>query len=141
VASILTTRGIAPSDVIALGPEGIDVVEEQPLVTIGRYFNPVEAHGHRMALEEANLRAWVTDESGGAMFGVGVGTRLQVRVEDEAAARAVLEGAAVPASTPPPELAEAACPKCGSPGVEQEAAQPGHASRYECSSCRHSWSE
>jgi hypothetical protein len=103
VASILVTRGLSPADVVAMGPEGIDVVEGQPLVTIGRYFNPLEAHAHRMALEEARLPAWVSDESGGAMFGVGVGSRLQVRARDEAAARAILEAAAVPPSAPPPE--------------------------------------
>jgi len=103
VASILVTRGLSPADVVAMGPEGVDVVEGQPLVTIGRYFNPLEAHAHRMALEEASLPAWVSDESGGAMFGVGVGSRLQVRAEDEAAARAILEAAAVPPSAPPPE--------------------------------------
>jgi len=103
VASILVTRGLSPTDVVAMGPEGVDVVEGQPLVTIGRYFNPLEAHAHRMALEEASLPAWVSDESGGAMFGVGVGSRLQVRAEDEAAARAILEAAAVPPSAPPPE--------------------------------------
>ena len=116
-------------------------MEGQQLFTVGRYFNPVEAHGHRMALEEANLRAWVTDESGGAMFGVGVGTRLQVRIEDEAAARAVLAAPVAPASALPPELAEFACPKCGSRQVGQEADQPRQAWRYECASCGHSWSE
>jgi len=103
VASILVTRGLSPADVVAMGPEGVDVVEGQPLVTIGRYFNPLEAHAHRMALDEASLPAWVSDESGGAMFGVGVGSRLQVRAEDEAAARAILEAAALPPSAPPPE--------------------------------------
>ena len=103
VASILVTRGLSPADVVAMGPEGVDVVEGQPLVTIGRYFNPLEAHAHRMALEEASLPAWVSDESGGAMFGVGVGSRLQVRAQDEAAARAILEAAALPPSAPPPE--------------------------------------
>ena len=103
VAAILAARGLSPADVVAMGPEGFDVVEGQPLVTIGRYINPLEAQIHRMALEEADLAAWVSDESGGAMFGVGVGSRLQVRAEDEAAARAVLEAAAVPASGLPAE--------------------------------------
>jgi hypothetical protein len=103
VASILVTRGLSPADVVAMGPEGFDVVEGQPLVTIARYINPLEAQIHRMALEEADLAAWVSDESGGVMFGVGVGSRLQVRAEDEAAARAVLEAAAVPVSEPPAE--------------------------------------
>lgn len=149
VASILVARGLSPADVVAMGPEGVDVVEGQQLATIARYFNPLEAHAHRMALEEADLPAWVSDESGGAMFGVGVGSRLQVRVEDEAAARAVLEAAAVPASALPPELAEPPCPSCGSREVSQatvpiEPPAPLEADRprrYECESCGHSWSE
>ena len=67
VASILKARGVSPEDVTALGREGVDIAEGQPLVTVGRYFSPHEAHAMRMALEEANLRAWVSDESGSAM--------------------------------------------------------------------------
>ena len=105
-----------------------------------------------MALEEAGLLAWASDESGGAMFGVGVGSRLQVRVEDEAAARAVLEAAAVPASALPQELAEPPCPSCGSrevrkatalaePPASLEADGACRTGRYECAACGHSWSE
>jgi hypothetical protein len=150
VESILAGRGVSAADVAALGPEGEDVVEEQLLVTIGRYFTPHEAHGLRMALEEASLRAWVSEESGGAMFGVGIGSRLQVRAEDEAAARAVLEAAAVPVSGAPP-LAEQPCPRCGVREMRQGTAlaqPPAPASadaprafRYECASCGHSWTE
>jgi membrane protease YdiL (CAAX protease family) len=63
---------------------------DQGLVTVGTYFSPIEAHGCRMALEQAGLRAWVLDETAAASYGVGVGTRLQVVAEDEAAARAIL---------------------------------------------------
>src|SRR5712691_5064656 len=73
--------------------------DDQPLVTVGQYFNPIEAQGHRMALEQAGLRAWVCDESIGATYRVGVGTRLQVRAQDEVAAHAVLEMDSVPASS------------------------------------------
>jgi hypothetical protein len=148
VASILRERGVSPDELAALGPEGVQVPEDQPLVTVGRYFSPHEAHSLRMALEEANLRAWVSDESGGTMFGVGIGTRLQVRAEDEAAARAVLEAAAIPASGGAP-LAEQPCPRCGVREARQgsvEASAPGEPGaapvyRYECDSCGHSWSE
>ena len=147
-AAVLRSRGVSPADVAALGPEGVDVAEDQPLVTIGRYFSPHDAHALRMALEEANLRAWVSEESGGAMFGVGIGSRLRVRAEDEAAARAVLEAAAIPASGGPP-LTEQPCPRCGVREARQGSAEsaapaePGAARlfRFECDSCGHSWSE
>lgn len=151
VESILAGRGVSAADVTALGPEGEDVVEEQRLVTIGRYFTPHEAHGLRMALEEASLPAWVSEESGGAMFGVGIGSRLQVRAEDEAAARAVLEAAALPASAAP-SLTEQPCPRCGVREMRQGTAAAGPKAspaaarasgwlRYECASCGHSWTE
>ncbi len=44
-----------------------------------------------MALEGAGLPAWVTDEAVGTMYGMGIGSRLQVRAENEAAARTLLE--------------------------------------------------
>ena len=148
VTSILAARGLSPPEVVALGPEGEDVLEGQQLVTVGRYISPAEAQVQRMALEEAGLRAWVCDENVGAWYGIGIGSRLQVRVEDEAAARAVLEAEAAPTSAMPPELAEPTCPKCGSSDVNQSAEIPEplprsteRSRRYECGSCRHAWSD
>lgn len=152
VTAILEARGISPSDVVALGPEGSDVVEAQRLVTLGRYFGPVEAHTHRMALEEAGIEAWVFDERLGTMFGFGIGSRLQVRAEDETAARAVLDAEPAPASVLPEELAEPSCPRCGSTEVFPVAAvqedpssppsdSPRHSWRYQCARCDHHWPE
>lgn len=90
--------GAAPADPEA-GREGTDILEDQELVTVGQYFNPIEAHGHRMALEQAGLRAWVCDENIGATYRVGIGTKLQVRAQDEADARAMLEMDSAPASS------------------------------------------
>jgi hypothetical protein len=152
VPSILAARGVSSSEIAALGPEGYDVVEGRELRTIGRYFSTFEAHANRVALEQAGIPAWVSDETLGSMFGIGVGTRLRVRVEDEAAARAVLEAAPTPASALPPDLAEPPCPTCGSTEVTQTAditAQvpdlaieaPHRAWRYTCATCGHSWSD
>ena len=158
VATILAARGLSPTKVVSLGPEGTEVValgpededalEGQQLVTVGRYFSAVEAHAQRMALEETGLQAWVCDETVGAWYGVGIGSRLQVRVEDETAACAVLEVEAAPASAIPPELAEPTCPRCGSREVYRAAEvpepmlRPTERSRwYECWSCRHAWSD
>ena len=125
----------APSDP-GTGREGTDILDDQPPVTVGQYFNPIEAYGHRMALEQAGVRAWVCDEHIGATYGVAIGTKLQVRAGDEAAARAILEmdSAAAPADlwsdmpddvVEPPEAAaptrpepEAAAPE--EPSVEQD---------------------
>jgi hypothetical protein len=56
-----------------------------------------------MALEAAGLQAWVADEALGTAFTVAVGARLQVRVEDEAAAREILKSEPAPDSVLPDE--------------------------------------
>jgi len=121
VAQLLTERGISPDDVIAMGPEGVDVVESEPTLTIANFFSPPEAHAARMALEDAGIPAWVIDEVGGTIYGVGIGSRLQVRAKDLATAREVLSAAPVPGEDLPPELAEPPCPACGSRNVASEA--------------------
>ena len=149
VESILAARGLSPKEVAALGPEGTDVLESQPLVTMGRYFSPIEAHAQRLAFEQAGIEAWVSDEILGTSYGLGVGARLQVRVEDEASARSVLEADAAPASVLPDDLAEAPCPRCGSPDVTQsvDIEEPASTTErrrrewhYECGSCGNTWS-
>ena len=151
VATILKSRGLSPTEITAEGPDGVAVVEDQPTVTVGRYFNPVHAHAHRMALEAAGLQSWVADEGGGGLYGVGIGARLQVRAEDEKAAREVLDSEPVPASEMPAELAELPCPRCQSQEVTQTAEvaeaptlhleRPSRVWRYRCGSCGHTWSD
>jgi hypothetical protein len=149
VASILTARGVSPESVRAMGPEGVDVLESAPTVTIARFFSPAEAHAARMALEEARIPAWVADEAGGTLYGAGIGARLQVRLEDADAARELLAEAPVSAAGLPPELAEPPCPACGSRNVTSEAwvdgtdeVQGGQLRRkwhYVCSDCNEAW--
>jgi DNA-directed RNA polymerase subunit RPC12/RpoP len=150
VALILTARGVSPAEIQALGPEGSEVAESAPTVTIARFFNVGEAHASRMALEEAGIRAWVADEAGGTMYGVGVGTRLQVRATDEAAAREVLASPPAPGDALPADLADPACPACGSRKVapeawvaEDDAGVPRSGSRrkwyYVCADCDEAW--
>jgi hypothetical protein len=153
VASILKSRGLSPGAVIALGPEPavMEVVESEPTVTVATFFSPAEAHGSRMALEEAGIRAWVMDESLGTMYGVGVGTRVQVRAKDVDAARQVLSSQPAPGDALPADMAEPACPACGSRNVapeawvgETESDQPhgGHTRRqwhYVCADCQEAW--
>ena len=65
VATELEGRGVSLEEVAAMGPEGIDVVEAEPTVTVATFFSPAEGHASRMALEEAGIAAWVMDEAGG----------------------------------------------------------------------------
>jgi hypothetical protein len=150
VSSILAARGVAPSDVSAMGPEATEVAESAPTVTVARFFNAAEAHASRMALEEAGLAAWVVDEAVGTMWGVGVGTRLQVRATDEAVAREILASPPAPSEALPPELSDPACPACGSRNVapeawvdDEETAAPRRRGQrkwhYVCSDCDEAW--
>jgi hypothetical protein len=150
VAAVLKARGVSPEEVAAMGPEGTDVVESEPTVTIATFFSPAEGHATRMALEEGGIAAWVSDEAGGTMYGVGIGARLQVRVKDLDAARELLSGAELSADGLPPDLAEPPCPACGSRNVVSEAwvddgdvAEPRQRTRrkwhYVCGDCREAW--
>jgi hypothetical protein len=150
VAKVLTSRGVSPREVEAMGPEGGDVAESAPTVTVARFFSPAEAHASRMALEEAGISAWVADEAAGTMYGVGVGTRLQVRATDESAAREILASPPAPGDALPAELSDPACPACGSRNVAPEAwvaddqpnepPSPGRRRwHYVCSDCGEAW--
>ena len=151
VASILDARGLRPAEIIAMGPEGSDHVESAPTVTVATFFSPAEAHASRMALEEAGITAWVADETVGTMYGVGVGTRLQVRAAEEGAAREILASPPAPSDALPAELADPACPACGSRNVVPEAwvveDEPEKARwrstrrswYYVCSDCDEAW--
>jgi len=157
VTSILRSRGVSSEQVSALGPEGVDVLESQPLVTVARFFSPAEAHTARMALEDAGVEAWVADESVGTMYGVGVGARVQVRESDAETAKTVLAQEPVPGDALPADLAEPACPVCGSRHVAPEAwifdpsteerqlptpAESGPSRRkwyYVCADCGEAW--
>jgi hypothetical protein len=150
-ALVLRDRGVSPEDVTAMGPEGVDVVESEPTVTIATFFSPAEGHASRMALEETGIAAWVMDEAGGTMYGAGVGVRLQVRVKDADAAREVLSSTPVSAEDLPPEFSEPPCPACGSRSVAPEAWLDEAASAplrcrrtrrkwyYVCADCQEAW--
>jgi hypothetical protein len=154
VASLLAARGISAAVVSAIGPEGEDVVEHQQLVSVGRYFSPAEAHAGRMALEGAGVKAWVVDESLGGVYGIGVGSRLQVRLEDKDAALSILDDVPIGAPQLPAELAEPPCPQCGAGGATLTAepiedpdvprVRGGRRKRqwyFDCGACGHRWKD
>jgi hypothetical protein len=121
VAAALRGRGVSAAAIEALPPAGTDVIEDQPVASIARFFNPGEAHAFKMALAEAGIPAWVADQSVGTMYGIAIGSRLLVRATDVAAAQEILDSAAASAAELPPELAEPPCPACGSRNVASEA--------------------
>ncbi|HEX4155949.1 MAG TPA: DUF2007 domain-containing protein [Acidobacteriaceae bacterium] len=63
------------------------------LVTVSVFPDPASANMARMALEAAGITSFLQGENANSMIPVAFEARLQVRTEDEAAARAVLDSA------------------------------------------------
>jgi hypothetical protein len=62
------------------------------LVTIATFPEPMEANMARSAIESAGIQVFIQGETANSMIPVAFDARLQVRPEDEAAARSVLDG-------------------------------------------------
>ena len=149
VETVLRARG-APIPV-ASGAYSEDVVEDQPLVTVGKYFAAIEAHGARSMLDSAGIEAWVADESLGTVYCVGVGVRLRVRAEDESSARELLHAAEISPAQLPSELSAPPCPSCGAAGASQTSellegpdslggkAKLNRYWFYQCAACGNRW--
>jgi len=154
VASILSSRGIAPAKATEPEGEGADEAEFSPLVTLAYYFSRDIANTERLALEAAGVKAWISDEYSHVEDGYHFGVRLQVREADFDEAMRILKSDAALSSELPPEIAEPACPKCGSRQVTEvaETAEVLDSSStdrsyereiwlYHCASCDYKWSE
>ena len=63
------------------------------LVTVATFPDPVDANLARAALESAGIDSFTQGETANSLIPVAFMAELKVRAEDEAAARAVLEGA------------------------------------------------
>jgi hypothetical protein len=115
---VLRGRGTAVEEAVAAaraaGGPAPDPESPATLVTVARYFTPVEAQLCRAHLEQAGLSPIIVDENVAAVhFLLGVfagGIRVQVPADQEAVALEVLSQEA------PPEMPEQ-CPACGSSEV------------------------
>jgi hypothetical protein len=68
---------------------GVD--EQDELVTIATFPEPMEANMARSALEAAGIRVFLLGETANSMIPVAFAAQLQVYVKDEAAARGLLQ--------------------------------------------------
>jgi hypothetical protein len=98
-----------------------DVVDEQQpgyagdLVTIATFPEPAEASMARSVLESAGIDVFLQGETANSMIPIAFTSRLQVRSEDEAAARSILDGMTdSPASMESVTAAEIAAEEPGS---------------------------
>jgi hypothetical protein len=64
--------------------------EQVDLVTIARFPEPMEANMARSALEAAGIDVFIVGETANSLVPVAFESQLQVRPEDEAAARSLL---------------------------------------------------
>jgi len=64
----------------------------EDLITVATFPEPMEANMARSALESAGIGVFLQGETANSLLPVAFSSRLQVRREDEAAARAVLNG-------------------------------------------------
>jgi hypothetical protein len=64
------------------------------LITVGRFLDPVEAQMARGMLEAAGVETFLVGQSVNQLMPVAFRVRLQVRIEDEAGARELLDSAA-----------------------------------------------
>jgi hypothetical protein len=67
--------------------------DQGEFVTVATFPEPMEAAMARTALESAGIAVFLQGETANTMIPVAFTSQLQVRAEDEAAARAVLEAA------------------------------------------------
>jgi hypothetical protein len=65
----------------------------EDLVTVSVFPDPATANMARMAVESAGIACFLQGENANSLIPVAFSARLQVRPEDEAAARAILEAA------------------------------------------------
>jgi len=65
---------------------------QDELVTIATFPEPMEASMARSALEAAGIDVFLQGETANSLIPVAFSSRLQVRPEDEAAARSLLDG-------------------------------------------------
>lgn len=64
--------------------------EPQEMVTIARFLEPVNAQMAKSVLESAGIECFLQGENANSMIAFAFRARLQVRREDEAAARELL---------------------------------------------------
>ncbi len=68
------------------------MTNSEELVTVATFPEPMEANMARSAVESAGIDVFLQGETANSLIPVAFSARLQVRPEDEAAARAILDG-------------------------------------------------
>ncbi len=155
VEAILSQRGV---DVVALKPAraGLEETDYAPVESVASFSTALEANLCRMALEEAQIHAWLSTEylaDVAPHLGLAIGVDVLVRKDVADAAREVLASIKTGAAALPSEGEP--CPKCQSEQTERLQATdrgatigagrlagtplPEHDWRWTCGTCGHEW--
>lgn len=115
----------------------------EELVTVGTFAVPWEARLAQALLEAEGIRAVVTDENVGSLYGAGVVGGIKLRVREEDAARA---SEALARESPIPEIylvteEDARQPRCPSCRSEDIASEGWLSRRWTCRRCGATWKE
>ena len=78
------------SEETEIQPSSMDREEDERLVMVGRFLDPVEAQMAKGMLESAGIECFLQGENANAMVPLAFRVRLQVRHVDEAAARTLM---------------------------------------------------
>ncbi|PYQ52912.1 MAG: hypothetical protein DMF78_10370 [Acidobacteria bacterium] len=156
VEEILARRRVDVDGLKAARAMEFEKTEYAPVESVASFSTALEANLCRMALEEAQIRAWLSTEylaDVAPHLGLAIGVDVLVRKDAAEAAREVLAsikaGAAAMASEVEP------CPKCQSDETDRLPATdrastigagivagiplPQHDWRWKCRSCGHQW--
>ncbi len=74
--------------------------EAEEMVTVAKFMEPTEAQMAMGMLQSAGIESLLVGENANNLLALAFRVRLQVRHEDEAAARALLDSADAPRETP-----------------------------------------
>jgi len=150
----LAKRGIGENRIQEQQDDSVDEAQSsyQELITIGQNMNPLEAQMLRSALEAKGVKVWLSGEDAANIFPGGIGTRLQVRVEDKDDARSLIDNQSDLSMEMSLEFTDPLCPHCGSDNVTEIPETPESSTHFQdgpshrdlsrqCHDCGHSWWE
>jgi hypothetical protein len=156
VEAILAQRGVDVDGLKAARAVQTEETEYAPVESVAAFSTALEANLCRMALEEAQIDAWLSTEylaDVAPHLGLAIGVDVLVRRDAADAAREVLASIKTGAAALPNEGEP--CPKCQSNQTERLQATDGGATigsrivagvhlpqhdwRWKCGSCGHEW--
>lgn len=156
VEAILKDRGLSTADLTSVEEVPADIPELETLESIASFPTALEANLCRMALQEAEIDAWLSTEHLAGVappLGLAIGVDVMVRPSSVEAAREILSGIQDGVAALPED--REVCPRCSSTDTEHQqttdrvatvsgwllASMPlaQHVWRWKCRACGYEW--